>query len=228
MLNSRSLADLRADVRANVETLLVLCREQGLDVLITQTKRDDEYQAYLYAQGRTRPGAVITNAKRTSFHGAGLAVDFARNVKGHEYDDLSFFVNVATIAKGVGFSWGGDWRSFVDRPHLQWDDHGRYTTAMLRAGKTCPPMPDFEEEHMDLDKLIDKMTPEQAYKIRAKADEHAMKLPLPTSWDAAGELGEAKALGITDGSNPMIATPRYQTAIMVKRAVKAVLANIKG
>lgn len=228
MLNSRSLLDLRADVRANVETLLSLCREQGLNVLITQTRRDDEYQAYLYAQGRTRPGAIITNAKRTSFHGAGLAVDFARNVKGHEYDDLSFFVNVATIAKGIGFSWGGDWRSFIDRPHLQWDDHGRYTTAMLLAGKTCPPMPDFEEEHMDLDKLIDKMTPEQAFKIRAKADEHAKTLPLPTSWDAATELREAKTLGITDGSNPMIATPRYQTAIMIKRAVKGVLANIKG
>ena len=228
MKNSRDLADLRADVRANVETLLELCRDQGLDMLITQTLRDDEYQAYLYEQGRTRPGAIITNAKRTSFHGAGLAVDFARNVKGHEYDDLSFFINVATIAKGIGFSWGGDWRSFVDRPHLQWDDHGRYTTAMLRAGKACPQMPDWEEEHMDINKLIAEMTPEQAYKIRAKADEHAMKQPLPTSWDAAGELGEAKALDITDGSNPMIATPRYQTAIMVKRAVKAVLKTLKG
>ena len=81
---------------------------------------------------------------------------------------------------------------------------------------------------MDLDKLIDKMTPEQAYKIRAKADEHMKNLPLPTSWDAAGELREAKTLGITDGSNPMIATPRYQTAIMVKRAVKAVLKTLKG
>jgi len=99
---------------------------------------------------------------------------------------------------------------------------------MLRAGKTCPQMPDWEEEHMDINKLIAEMTPEQAYKIRAKADEHAMKLPLPTSWDAAGELREAKTLGITDGSNPMIATPRYQTAIMVKRAVKAALENIKG
>ena len=228
MLNSRDLADLRADVRANVETLLELCREQGLNVLITQTKRDNEYQAYLYAQGRARPGAIITNSKTTTFHGKGLAIDFCENRKGHEYEDPAFFRNVAIIAKGLGFSWGGDWKSFVDYPHLQWDDHGRYTTAMLRAGKACPPMPDWEDEHMDIDKLIDKMTPEQAYKIRAKADEHAMKLPLPTSWDAAGELGEAKALGITDGTAPMLPTPRYQTAIMVKRAVKGVLENLKG
>ena len=228
MLNSRSLLDLRPDVRANVETLLSLCREQGLNVLITQTKRDNEYQAYLYEQGRSRPGSIVTNSKTTTFHGAGLAIDFCENRKGHEYDDPAFFKNVAIIAKGIGFSWGGDWKSFVDYPHLQWDDHGRYTTAMLRAGKACPQMPDWEEEHMDINKLIAEMTPEQAYKIRAKADEHAKTLPLPTSWDAAGELGEAKTLGITDGRNPMIATPRYQTAIMVKRATKAVLANIKG
>ena len=228
MLNSRSLADLRADVRANVETLLELCKEQGLDVLITQTKRDNAYQAYLYEQGRTRPGAIITNSKTTTFHGKGLAVDFCENRRGHEYDDTNFFRNVAIIAKGLGFSWGGDWKSFPDYPHLQWDDHGKYTTAMLRAGKTCPQMPDWEEEHMDIDKLIEKMTPEQAYKIYAKAETHMLTLPLPVSWDAAGELGEAKALGVTDGKNPMLPTPRYQTAIMVKRAVKGILRNIKG
>lgn len=144
MLNSRSLADLRADVRVNVETLLPLCREQGLNVLITQTKRDNEYQAYLYEQGRSRPGSIITNSRTTTFHGAGLAVDFCENRKGHEYDDTNFFRNVAIIAKGLGFSWGGDWKSFPDNPHLQWDDHGNYTTAMLRAGKTCPAMPEYK------------------------------------------------------------------------------------
>lgn len=228
MLNSRSLADLRPDVRVNVETLLSLCREQGLNVLVTQTKRDNEYQAYLYEQGRSRPGSIVTNSKTTTFHGAGLAIDFCENRKGHEYDDASFFLNVAIIAKHIGFSWGGDWKTFKDRPHLQWDNHGKYTTVMLRAGYTCPMMPNYEEEHMDIDKLIEKMTPEQAYRLYAKAEQHMGELPLPTSWDAAGELREAKTLGVTDGSNPMLPTPRYQTAIMVKRAVKAMLSNIKG
>ena len=141
MLNSRSLDDLRLDVRANVETLLSLCRAQGLNVLITQTMRDNEYQAYLYAQGRTMPGSIITNSRTTTFHGAGLAVDFCENIRGHEYDDASFFRNVAIIAKAIGFSWGGDWKGFPDNPHLQWDDRGRYTTAMLRAGAVCPQMP---------------------------------------------------------------------------------------
>ena len=148
MINSRDLADLRPDVRANVETLLKMCKAQGLNVLVTQTLRDDEYQAYLYQQGRARPGAIVTQSRTTTFHGKGLAIDFCRNRKGHEYDDAGFFRNVAVIAKAIGFSWGGDWTSFRDYPHLQWDDHGRYTTAMLRAGKAAPAMPKYEEEHM--------------------------------------------------------------------------------
>ena len=95
MINSRALNDLRPDVRANVEQLLAECARQGLHVLITQTLRDDEYQAMLYAQGRTLPGQIITNSRTTTFHGAGLAIDFCQDLPGQEYKDLSFFANVA-------------------------------------------------------------------------------------------------------------------------------------
>lgn len=146
MINSRALNDLRPDVRANVEQLLDECARQGLHVLITQTLRDDEYQAMLYAQGRTRPGQIITNSRTTTFHGAGLAIDFCQDLPGQEYKDLSFFANVATIAKHMGFSWGGDWKTFQDRPHLQWDDHGKFTGSMIRAGRLPGPMPAYKKE----------------------------------------------------------------------------------
>ena len=54
--------------------------------------------------------------------------------------------------------------------------------------------------------------------IYNKLQEYLGKQPLP-SW-AKAELEEAKALGITDGKNPMQLIPRYQAAIMAKRAVK--------
>ena len=146
MINSRSLDDLRPDVRANVEQLLDECARQGLRVLITQTLRDDEYQATLYAQGRTRPGQIITNSRVTTFHGKGLAFDFCQNVKGQEYADPAFFTNVATIAKHIGFSWGGDLKTFPDRPHLQWDEHGKISGAMLRTGRLPGPMPAYKKE----------------------------------------------------------------------------------
>ena len=121
MLHSRDVALLRPDVAANCRVWLDRCREAGLNVLVTSTVRDQAYQEYLYQQGRTRPGPIITNGRVPTFHSdkAGLAWDFCKNVKGQEYSDPDFFRRAAAIAKGMGFSWGGDWHSFPDQPHIQ-------------------------------------------------------------------------------------------------------------
>ena len=68
-------------------------------------------------------------------------------------------------------------------------------------------IPDYESE--------DDMTGEEIYNALM---EYLSSQELP-EW-AKAELKEAIALGITDGENPMVFTPRYQTAIMTKRAVK--------
>ena len=162
MLNSRDISLLRSDVAANCRKWVELCKAEGLNVLVTSTVRDEEYQASLYAQGRTKPGGIVTNSKAPTFHWdkAGLAFDFCKNVKGREYDDAEFFKKAAAIAKKMGFSWGGDWKSFVDRPHIQWDDGGKYSGSDIRAGKrprtmplytgkaTSPPTPSVKKETM--------------------------------------------------------------------------------
>lgn len=155
MLNSRDISLLRGDVAANCRRWLDKCAEAGLEVLITNTVRDKEYQEYLYAQGRTRPGSIVTNGKTPTFHAdtAGLAFDFCKNVKGHEYDDNTFFHEAAAIAKGMGFSWGGDWESFPDMPHIQWDNGGEWTSAMIRAGKLPPEMPAADEKKQEEDRV---------------------------------------------------------------------------
>lgn len=151
MLNSRDIDRLRPDVAANCRKWLELCKAEGLNVLVTQTVRDKEYQEYLYAQGRTRPGSIVTNGKTPTFHAdtAGLAFDFCKNVKGHEYDDNAFFAKAAAIAKGMGFSWGGDWKSFPDMPHIQWDNGGEWMSEMIRSGKLPPAMPLWGEKQED-------------------------------------------------------------------------------
>ena len=148
MVNSRDIELLRPDVAANCQKWLELCKEAGLNVLITNTVRDKEYQEYLYAQGRTRPGSIVTNGKIPTFHAdtAGLAFDFCKNVKGHEYDDADFFKQAAAIAKKMGFSWGGDWKSFPDAPHIQWDNQGAWSSKMILAGKLPPEMPLWGEK----------------------------------------------------------------------------------
>ena len=76
-----------------------------------------------------------------------------------------------------------------------------------------------EDEIMDINRILEIMTDEQAARIVEKAQVHFSKMPLPGSWDAEGELQQAKDLGITDGSNPMSMATRLETAVMLKRAM---------
>jgi peptidoglycan LD-endopeptidase CwlK len=150
MLNSRDIGLLRSDVAANCRAMTALAKQAGYDVLVTGTVRDDEYQLDCYNKG-------YSNAKTPSFHSvkAGLAFDICKNVKGHEYDDNAFWKAVSAIGKGLGFTWGGDWTSITDKPHFQWDAHGKYTSTMIRAGQYPAEMPIYEEDD-DMSKLTDE------------------------------------------------------------------------
>ena len=154
MRHSRDIDDLRADVAANCRSLIALAEREGLHALVTETVRDGEYQKMLAEKGYAAAGAVTP-----SFHAdhAGLAFDICKNEKGHAYDDPAFFARMGELGKKVGFSWGGDWRSFPDRPHFQWDAGGTYTSAMVRARRYPPPMPRFEEEEMTQQEFNERM-----------------------------------------------------------------------
>lgn len=165
MLKSRDISRLRSDVAANCRAFIQRCAAEGLPVLVVETVRDLKYQASLYAQGRTKPGKIVTNQKTPSFHWdkVGLAFDICKNVKGHEYDDADFFRRCGAIGKEMGFTWGGDWKSLPDKPHFQWDDGGRYTAAMVRKGKLPRTMPLYKEVNK-------AMTKDEAKRIlKAKA-----------------------------------------------------------
>ena len=216
MLNSRDLSLLREDVRANVDAWLRLCEMEGLPVLITQTVRDDEYQSHLYAQGRTRAGRIVTNSKRTTFHGAGLAFDFCKNVKGEEYSDRAFFDRVIALAKQVGFSSGADWKSFPEQCHLQWDEGGRYQFDRTKSPKN---MPLYEENEMITKKSVEQMDDAA---VLALASRVQSVLGEQHNGGLAEEFEEAIEMGITDGSKPEALCTRKQAAVMIKRAVKGV------
>lgn len=200
MFHSRELKYLREDVRANCEVFLELCNEAGLKVLVTETVRDDEYQQYLAANGY-----ASKNATRPTFHSvkAGLAFDICKNVKGQEYSDSSFFTKCGQIAKQVGFSWGGDWKSFVDKPHIQWDVNGKYTGSMILSGKYPPTM----EECMN-QATFNKMM--EAYLAQKRTES-------VSSW-AKADWEKAKKEGITDGSAPQGLITRQEVVTMIERA----------
>ena len=113
------------------------CKAAGLNVLITETLRTTAEQDALYAQGRTAPGNIVTNCQGSTYqspHQWGVAFDFCKNVKGHEFDDAAFFKQVGAIGKSLGLFWGGDFKSYYDGPHLEWPKYlPNNSTATLKT-----------------------------------------------------------------------------------------------
>ena len=93
------------------------CKKAGLNVLITETYRSQARQNYLYEQGRTRAGNIVTWTKDSN-HTGRMAWDICKNVRGQEYSDAAFFAKCGDIAKRLGIIWGGTW-STPDKPHFE-------------------------------------------------------------------------------------------------------------
>ncbi len=93
----------------------------AFEVRVVQGLRTYAEQDMLYAQGRTRYGPVVTNARGGySYHNFGFAVDLCPFKNGKpEWDNGAGFNAIGWRAKGWGLSWGGDWKKFIDKPHVQ-------------------------------------------------------------------------------------------------------------
>lgn len=71
---NRDLNALNQEFRSRLERWLAAVRASGLSVMVLETHRTRARQEYLYAQGRTRPGNVVTWTL-DSLHRRGLAAD---------------------------------------------------------------------------------------------------------------------------------------------------------
>lgn len=150
---------LHPKVRAEVEDLYLnkivpalsgraMCR-------FAYTLRTFAEQDALYAQGRTKlfdsAGnrlGIVTKAKGgQSIHNFGLALDIVLlldnktaswdTVHDFDKDGKSDWMEVINIFKAAGWTWGGDWKSIKDAPHVEktfgltWKD----CLALKNAGK---------------------------------------------------------------------------------------------
>lgn len=144
----KSTANLRSIhpvLLAGTNVLIQRCYTKGIPIVITQGMRTFAEQNVLYAQGRSKPGTIITNARGgSSYHNYGLAVDFALLLpdgnavswdmkRDGDQDKKADWQEVVAEAKQLGFEWGGDWTTFQDYSHLQMTFG--LTTDQLRAGK---------------------------------------------------------------------------------------------
>ncbi len=139
------LEGLQPVIKAAAEALIERSYARGVQIIITQGLRTIAEQDALYAQGRTKPGSIVTNARGGySNHNFGWAIDFALllpdgrtvswdTLRDDDKDSLPDWSEVVEEAKKLGFEWGGDWRTFKDLPHLQMVFG--LTTTQLRIGR---------------------------------------------------------------------------------------------
>ena len=127
-----------------IEKLHPLVREEVVEIIkecdaaltgkakvrITQGLRSFAEQAVLYAQGRTKPGRKVTNARPgQSIHNYGFAVDICMIIDGKvaswdttkdwDNDQIADWYECVKIFAKYGWNWGGNWKTFKDLPHFE-------------------------------------------------------------------------------------------------------------
>jgi len=137
---ARDVSKLHPILQYKMEQLKELCRKQGLIIGIGECLRTIKEQDALYAKGRTEPGGIVTNAKGITYdsmHQWGIAFDFYRNDgKGAYNESGNFFEKVGKLAQTLGLEWGGDWKSFKDKPHIQLPYWGSTPSVLKKRFQT--------------------------------------------------------------------------------------------
>lgn len=136
---SREIKHLRDDVQVLFNKFFDRCRrdiwllKRGVTVLLTCTYRSNEEQDRLYAQGRTLPGRIVTNAKAgqskhnvTTASGAPAAEAFdfvplrsGKPIWGTEGEDGKIWERCGAHGEAVGLKWAGRWTRMREFPHME-------------------------------------------------------------------------------------------------------------
>ncbi|EAF9904380.1 alkaline phosphatase [Listeria monocytogenes] len=119
-----NVSGMNKSVADKTRNVIKKMSKQGIYLCVAQGYRSSAEQNALYAQGRTKPGAVVTNAKGgQSNHNYGVAVDlclYTSDGKNVIWESTtSRWKTVVSAMKAEGFEWGGDWKSFKDYPHFE-------------------------------------------------------------------------------------------------------------
>ncbi|MEQ1761601.1 MAG: M15 family metallopeptidase [Pyrinomonadaceae bacterium] len=118
---------------------------KGYAVKIISGNRTWAEQDELYAQGRTKPGNVVTNARGgQSNHNFGIAWDLGIfDAKGNYLGNSPLYSEIASVGAELGLDCGAYWKSFKDLPH--YGVKTGLSTSGLRArvlqGKEIPVPP---------------------------------------------------------------------------------------
>jgi peptidoglycan L-alanyl-D-glutamate endopeptidase CwlK len=93
----------------------------GYTVEIISGSRTYAEQNELFAQGRTKPGKIVTHARGgQSNHNFRIAADLGIFKAGKYLEESPLYNRAGAIGKRLGLEWGGDWSAAkADPPHFQ-------------------------------------------------------------------------------------------------------------
>jgi len=118
--NEAHLKILRAPVSDLARQLLF---GSPVPLVIVQSFRSSAEQARLYSQGRTTPGAIVTNARPgSSYHEYGLAFDVAildGNGKPTWPNNAALWNTIGEYGEELGLTWGGRFTNLKDYGHFE-------------------------------------------------------------------------------------------------------------
>ena len=115
-----NIATLLPEVRPIARTLVHKSANAGILIKVISGLRTFDEQDQLYAQGRSRPGRKITNARGGySNHNFGIAFDIGVFERNRYLPDSPKYKAVGALGVDLGLEWGGNWTSIVDQPHFQ-------------------------------------------------------------------------------------------------------------
>lgn len=133
------LADLHPLLSKKVYAMDEALAPQGIIIRVTQGLRTVAQQDALYAQGRSLPGKIVTNAKGGySAHNFGYAVDLIPGLRSVDNwtpnwnSSSDDFKIMAKAGIDQGLVWGGAWHSIIDPPHFQLLDFPVTPTDSMR------------------------------------------------------------------------------------------------
>ena len=114
------IATLQPEVRPYARALVSKAAGIGITIKVISGLRTYAQQNELYAQGRSKPGRVVTNARGGySNHNFGIAFDIGV-FEGSKYlDESPKYKAVGALGVELGLEWGGNWKTIQDEPHFQ-------------------------------------------------------------------------------------------------------------
>jgi len=113
--SEKTIASLLPEVQPIARALVQKAALSGIKIKVISGLRTYAEQDALYAQGRTKPGNIVTNAKGGySNHNFGIAFDIGV-FEGSQYlGESSKYQAVGVLGMDLGLEWGGNWKTIVD------------------------------------------------------------------------------------------------------------------